>query len=117
VMLCSFEGPPRILRLHGRGEVVLPDDDAYADLMGSFEFDSPSIEESNRSVVVVHVTRIADSCGYGVPLMAYEGERPHHAKSTEKKLRVMGRDGYEELKRERNAESIDGLPAIPQVRA
>src|SRR5215204_2839871 len=22
VMLCSFEGPPRILRLHGRGEVV-----------------------------------------------------------------------------------------------
>jgi predicted pyridoxine 5'-phosphate oxidase superfamily flavin-nucleotide-binding protein len=114
VMLCAFEGPPRILRLHGRGEVVLPEDPSFAELMASFDFDSPSIDEARRSIVVVHVTRIADSCGYGVPLMTHEGEREHHAKSSAKRIRVLG-DGYEEFVRERNAESIDGLPAMPGV--
>jgi predicted pyridoxine 5'-phosphate oxidase superfamily flavin-nucleotide-binding protein len=115
VMLCSFDGPPRTLRLHGRGEVVLPDDPAFNELMGSFDFDSPSTEEAQRSIVVVHVSRIADSCGYGVPLMKYEGERPHHVKSSEKMLRVKGREGFEEYKRTKNVESIDGLPAVPQT--
>ena len=113
VMLCSFDGPPRILRLHGRGEVVLPEDPAFAELVGGFDFDSPSVDEAQRSVVVVHVERIADSCGYGVPLMAHEGQREHHAKSTAKKVRTMGADGYREYAREHNAESIDGLPALP----
>src|SRR5215208_1361588 len=66
VMLCAFEGPPRILRLHGRGEVVLPDDPRFEDLLARCAFDSPSIDEARRSIVVVHVSRIADSCGYGV---------------------------------------------------
>jgi len=116
VMLCAFQGPPRILRLHGRGEVVLPEDSRYEELIESFDFESPSIDEARRSVVVVHVTRVADSCGYGVPLMAYEGERPHHAKSSAKRIRTLG-DGYEDFVRERNAESIDGLPAMPPVPA
>jgi hypothetical protein len=114
VMLCAFQGPPRILRLHGRGEVVLPEDPSFDELMASLDFDSPSIDEARRSIVVVHVTRIADSCGYGVPLMSYEGEREHHAKSSAKRVRVLG-DGYEQFVRERNAESIDGLPAMPGV--
>src|SRR5829696_4956720 len=97
VMLCAFQGPPRILRLHGRGEVVLRDDPRFAELTEAFDFDSPSIEEARRSIVLVHVERIADSCGYGVPLMAYEGEREHHAKSTAKKVRTMGADGYGEF--------------------
>jgi Pyridoxamine 5'-phosphate oxidase len=113
VMLCAFQGPPRILRLHGRGEVVLAGDPRFDDLYARFDFDSPSIDEARRSIVVVHVTRVADSCGYGVPLMAYEGERPHHAKSSAKRIRVLG-EGYDAFVRERNAESIDGLPALPQ---
>jgi predicted pyridoxine 5'-phosphate oxidase superfamily flavin-nucleotide-binding protein len=116
VMLCAFQGPPRILRLHGRGEVVLPEDARFGELIEQFDFDSPSIDEARRSVVVVHVTRVADSCGYGVPLMSYEGERPHHAKSSAKRIRVLG-DGYEEFVRERNSESIDGLPGMPGVPA
>ena len=114
VMFCAFQGPPRILRLHGRGEVMLPEDPRFADLSERFDFGSPSIDEARRSIVLVHVSRVADSCGYGVPLMAYEGERPHHAKSSAKRVRVLG-DGYEQFVRERNAESIDGLPAMPGV--
>ena len=112
LMFCAFQGPPRILRLHGRGQIVLPEDPRFAELLSAFDFDSPSVEEARRSIVVVHVDRISDSCGYGVPLMAYEGERVHHRKSAAKRVRTMGADGYQRFARERNAESIDGLPAF-----
>src|SRR6476620_1144244 len=72
VMLCAFEGPPRILRLHGRGEVVTPPDPAFDELLERCAFVEPEISESRRAVVRVDVQRIADSCGYGVPLMSYE---------------------------------------------
>jgi hypothetical protein len=112
VMLCAFEGPPRILRLHGRGEVVTPDDDRFAELAERCAFAEPAIEESRRSIVVVDVSRIADSCGYGVPLMSYEGEREHARRWAEKKLRVGGREAIVDYQRTKNAESIDGLPAL-----
>jgi hypothetical protein len=67
---------------------------------------------SRRRVVRVDVTRIADSCGYGVPLMAYEGERPHNALSARKRLRTGGAEAIAGYIAERNARSIDGLPAV-----
>ena len=112
VMLCAFEGPPRILRLHGRGEVVLADDPRFEDLLERAGFEQPSVPESHRAVIVVHVERIADSCGYGVPLMSYEGERSHQELSSAKRLRTDGPDGLRDYRREKNARSIDGLPAV-----
>ena len=94
VMLCAFDGPPRIVRLHGRGEVV-PAADPGAGV---------------RSVVRVHVDRISDSCGFGVPLMDYVGERPQRAKW----LASKGEDGIRAYVAEKNSESIDGLPAFDQ---
>lgn len=110
VMLCAFEGPPRIVRLHGRGEVVLADDPRFDDLAGHFE--QPPVPETRRAVIVVDVQRIADSCGYGVPLMSYEGERPHARRWAEKKLRVGGAGALRAYQREKNATSLDGLPAV-----
>ena len=113
VMLCAFDGPPRILRLHGRGEAVQADDPRFDELLdraGGFDF--PGVPEARRAIVVVRVDRIADSCGYGVPLMSYEGMRPHMEASGEKKLRVGGREAFDDYKRAKNAESIDGLPAV-----
>jgi hypothetical protein len=112
VMLCAFQGPPRILRLHGRGEVVTPADRRFAELLDRAGFDEPVVEESRRAVILVDVERIADSCGYGVPLMGYEGERPHMTAWAEKKLRIGGPDAIEAYKAEKNAASIDGLPAL-----
>jgi pyridoxamine 5'-phosphate oxidase-like protein len=100
VMLCSFEGPPRILRLHGRGEVLAPD--AVA-----FDVEPPGGTE--RAVIRVDVERIADSCGYGVPVMRYEGTRPQYAAWAESKQRT---GGLEEYVARHNARSIDGLPAV-----
>ena len=112
VMLCSFEGPPRILRLHGRGEVVLAGDPRFDELMERCDFDQPPVLEARRAVVVVDVTRIADSCGYGVPLMSFEGLRPHMEAWASKRLRSGGPDALRDYQREKNARSLDGLPAV-----
>ena len=112
VMLCAFEGPPRILRLHGRGEVVPVADERFAGLFARAGFEDPHpVEEARRAIVVVDVDRIADSCGYGVPLMSYEGEREHMEAWAQKKMRV-GPEAIEDYKAEKNAVSIDGLPAL-----
>src|SRR6478736_9872291 len=67
VMFCAFQGPPRILRLHGRGEVVLPGDPQFDELL-EVGFQEPEAPEARRGIIVVNVQRAADSCGYGVPL-------------------------------------------------
>src|SRR6476659_8607009 len=77
VMLCAFEGPPRILRLHGRAQIRMAGEPGFAELLGRFGFEDPTIPEARRAIVDVEVTRVADSCGYRVPLMSYEGEREH----------------------------------------
>jgi hypothetical protein len=116
VMLCAFEGPPRIVRLHGTGSVLLAGDPSFDALVEQAGFEDASIAESRRAIVQVDVTRIADSCGYGVPLMLVDGHRPHATLSAQKRLRVGGPGAIEDYVAERNAVSIDGLPAIgPRV--
>jgi hypothetical protein len=110
VMLCAFDGPPRIVRLHGRGEIVYPADARFTELLDGFE--RPQVTETERAIIVVRVTRVADSCGYGVPLMRYEGERPHQDLSSAKRLRVHGPGAFVAYQQERNLRSIDGLPAV-----
>ena len=112
VMLCAFDGPPRILRLHGRGEAVLPDDARFQDLLARCAFDDPAVPESRRSIVLVHVGRVADSCGFGVPLMAYEGERPQMRAWAQTKLAKGGPGALDDYVAEKNGVSIDGLPAL-----
>ena len=112
IMLCAFDGPPRILRLHGSGEAIMPGHPRYDELVARCAFEEPAIPESRRAVVLVDVTRVADSCGYGVPLMRFEGLRPHAPKWAEKKLRVGGQEAFADYQRERNERSIDGLPAV-----
>lgn len=113
VMLCAFAGPPRILRLHGRGEVIPADDPRFAELLERCDFEQPHpVTEAQRAIVLVAVDRVADSCGYGVPLMSYEGERPHMEAWAEKKMRVGGAAEIGAYVAEKNAVSIDGLPAF-----
>ena len=111
-MLCAFEGPPRIVRIHGRGEVILAGDHRFDDLLARAEFEQPAAAEARRAIVLVEATRISDSCGYGVPLMTYEGERNHADLWAAKRLRTKGPDALVEYQREKNAESLDGLPAV-----
>jgi hypothetical protein len=112
IMLCAFAGPPRIVRIHGRGEVVRPADPRFDLLLAECRFDGPAAEEARRAIIVVDATRISDSCGYGVPLMSYEGKREHADLWAAKKLRTGGPDALRDYQREKNAASLDGLPAV-----
>jgi hypothetical protein len=112
IMLCAFDGPPRILRFHGLARAVIKDEAGFDELLALGGFDDASLPEARRAIVDVEVTRISDSCGYTVPLMHYEGLREHHRLSTAKRLRTSGDDGYWGHRLEVNATSIDGLPAL-----
>jgi hypothetical protein len=111
VMLCAFAGPPRIVRLHGRGEVIHPGHPEFAELL-ALGFHEPEAPEARRAIIRVRLTRVSDSCGYGVPLMSYEGERPHSDLSTAKRLRTKGPDAMLRYQEEHNLHSLDGLPAV-----
>ena len=106
VMFCAFEGKPNVLRLHGRGRVVSPTDREFVSWAERFDVatDSPA----SRAVIVVDVTRVSDSCGFGVPLMQYQGERDILVDHMERK----GREGVRDYQRLKNRESLDGLPAL-----
>jgi hypothetical protein len=104
LMFSALDGPPKIVRLHGRGRVVAPHDADFAALRARF----PAHHEGVRSVIVVDVERVSDSCGYGVPEYAYVGERTQLPAWTQRK----GPEGVARYRAEKNAESIDGLPGV-----
>ncbi len=106
VMFCAFSGPPNIVRLHGHGEAVLPGDSRWAELRAAFCVAAP--DEAVRAVIRIEVDRVSDSCGFSVPLLDYVGQRP----LLDDWARRRGAEGLESYRREKNAASIDGLPAL-----
>ncbi len=103
LMFCAFEGPPRIVRVHGVGDVVEPSDDEFERLRDRFD-DYPGV----RSIIRIRANRISDSCGYGVPLYDYQGERDQLPRWADSK----GEDGLAKYQQDNNAESLDGLPGL-----
>jgi len=103
LLFCTFEGPPKILRLYGRGEAVERSDPRFANLLKLFP-----ATPGTRSIIVVALDRIADSCGYAVPRYRYEGERSQLIDWAEKK----GPSGLDEYRAQHNRSSIDGLPGL-----
>ena len=105
LMFCNFEGPPSIVRLHGRGRVIEPPSREFPDLASEFPH-----YETTRAIIVVDVTRVSNSCGFGVPLLRYQGERDQHFRWAQKK----GPEGLRAYKQEKNRRSIDGLPGLAE---
>jgi hypothetical protein len=103
IMFCAFDGKPNIVRVYGRGE-VLPIGEPSADALLPRFGEYPGA----RSVIRVQVDRVSTSCGYGVPLLSYEGERDQLLQFAERR----GPDGLVEYREEKNAVSIDGLPGL-----
>jgi len=103
IMFCAFDGKPNIVRLYGRGEVLPtgePEADALLPRFGSYP--------GTRSVIRVAIDRVSTSCGYGVPLLSYDGERDQLLQFAQRR----GPDGLVEYREAKNAVSIDGLPGL-----
>ena len=106
LMLCAFEGPANILRLYGRGESVAFDEPGFAEKMRLF----PAFDRA-RGVVTVHITRVADSCGWGVPFFEFKGEREQLRRWIDAKPE----EEWVERRYETNSVSIDGLPGLARA--
>ena len=100
-MLCSFEGEPRIMRLYGKGRAVLPGSEDWEVYAKQF-----TIYPSTRQLIIADIDLVQTSCGFGVPLFEYTGERDLHFKWADKK----GDDGLKEYIQDNNLKSLDGLP-------
>jgi predicted pyridoxine 5'-phosphate oxidase superfamily flavin-nucleotide-binding protein len=103
IMFCAFDGKPNIVRLYGRGEVI-PTGEREADALLPRFGEYPGA----RSVIRVRVDRVSTSCGYGVPLLEYAGERDELLKFAERR----GPEGLVEYREDKNAVSIDGLAGL-----
>ena len=115
IMFVAFEGSPRIMRLYGRGEFVLPNEvdknealrDAYkGELEGGNDYDN-----GFRCIVILHLDRVSQSCGYSIPKFLYQSERKTLKEFSSSKG-LVGMQDYRYLK---NSFSIDGLPSIGQL--
>jgi len=103
LMFCAFHGPAKILRIYGKGRVVEPQEAEFPVLVAHF----PSYE-GTRAIVSLEISRIADSCGFGVPRMQYEAERKELSVWTTKQ----GPEKLNRYRAEKNHHSIDGLPGL-----
>jgi hypothetical protein len=102
-MFCSFDKAPRITRLFGRGETILPGDEAWADLADHFPADYAGV----RQIISAEIYQAQTSCGFAVPFMQFAGERDALLRSAEAK----GEAGMAQYQIEKNSVSLDGLPA------
>ncbi len=100
LMFCAFQDPPCILRLYGQGRTVLPAHSEWTALLALFS-PIPGV----RQIIVVDVERVQTSCGFGVPLYQYEGQRTTLTQWAERK----GKPGLNVYQQKNNLVSIDGL--------
>ncbi|MFG3706522.1 pyridoxamine 5'-phosphate oxidase family protein [Micromonospora sp. NPDC047670] len=110
LMWCAFQGPPNIVRVHGRGEPVFRDDPRWRELVGHF----PDVDTSAhglRAVIVVRAELIRDTCGYAVPFMTYDADRDLHGKRFAREDDASLSEYF--AGKEHVARSIDGLPGLP----
>lgn len=110
LMWCAFQGPPNIVRVHGRGEPVFRDDPRFGTLLAHFPDVDPGLH-GLRAVIVVRAELIRDTCGFGVPFMSYEEDRPLHAQRFAREDDASLSAYFEQ--KEHIATSIDGLEGLP----
>lgn len=103
IMFAAFTGEPNIVRLYGEGRVIESHDPDFAAFSAHFE-----LPVGFRAIIEVRVDRVSESCGYGVPFFEFKGERRRLTQGWEKR----GREGVEAYQSQKNARSLDGLPAL-----
>ncbi|MER5475114.1 pyridoxamine 5'-phosphate oxidase family protein [Streptomyces sp. NPDC002935] len=110
LMWCAFQGPPNIVRVHGRGEPVFRDDPRFKELLTHFAAIDP-VPHGLRAIIVVTAELVRDTCGYAVPFMSYDEDRDLHARRFAREDDASLSEYF--TKKEHIATSLDGLPGLP----
>jgi hypothetical protein len=110
LMFCAFAGPPKIVRLHGQGRVVEEGTPEFAALLAQFSL-ADELRPLARGIVIAEVSRISDSCGFGVPRMDVVAARDQLPRWSEQQRIKHGPRWKARYMAANNATSIDGLPA------
>jgi len=103
LMFCAFNGPPKIVRLHGEGEAIMPGHTEFENLNAEF----PK-RRSTRAYIRIQLNRISDSCGYAVPLYEFVKDRD----VLDKWVDAKNDEQLKEYRLAKNTESIDGLRGL-----
>ncbi|MFT5500042.1 MAG: hypothetical protein ACI88G_000168 [Woeseiaceae bacterium] len=103
IMMCAFDGPPKIFRFYGKGTALEPHDEMFSETLARF----PQ-QPAARNIILIDVQRIMDSCGFGVPLFEFQKDRDslsnYFANKSEEEILA--------YRAERNRVSLDGLPGL-----
>ena len=103
IMMCAFNGPPKIFRFYGTGNVVEPHDARFGELLARFP-----AQPSARNIIEVFVDRIIDSCGFGVPQYEFQKNRDsfdnYYGSQSDQEIAA--------FRQQRNVASLDGLPGL-----
>ncbi|MGB5322216.1 pyridoxamine 5'-phosphate oxidase family protein [Lutimonas sp.] len=101
IMFCSFEGAPMILRLYGKGSVINPNDDNWADAVANFP-----VLAGTRQIIDIDIETVQTSCGMSIPYFDFKEERLELDNWAKQK----GKEGLKDYWKEKNEVSIDGIP-------
>ena len=107
VMFCAFEGPPKIVRIHGHATLIEVEDPGYAEFVKLFP-----ANPGTRAFIHIRVDRVSDSCGYSVPLYQFQSQRETLDRWASKKTP----EGLKAYRAAKNRQSMDGLPALSPER-
>jgi hypothetical protein len=102
-MFCAFSGPPKIVRLHGQGQVLTPASATWPQICSNF----PEYK-GVRTIILADISRISDSCGFGVPKYEYVEERDELMRWAQDR----DADSLAAYREKMNVRSIDDLPAL-----
>ena len=103
IMFCAFEGPPKIVRLHGTGTLITPENEKFEELTACFP-----ANPGTRAFIRVRVTRVSSSCGYSVPFFDFRGQRD----TLDRWATTQGPENLKAYRARKNEKSIDGLAAF-----
>ncbi len=103
VMFCAFQGPPKIVRIHGHATLITVENSRYGEFVKLFP-----ANPGTRAFIHIRVGRVSDSCGYSVPLYQFQGQR----ETLDRWASAKPPEALKAYRAAKNRQSIDGLPAL-----
>ncbi|WPG98018.1 Hypothetical protein R9X50_00080200 [Acrodontium crateriforme] len=113
IMFNAYDGPPKIVRLWGKGRVLEVGTPAFDAFVTDHKVD---LLPGTRSIIIVDIHQVGSSCGFSVPYYEFRGHRQilndYFAKKKAKFDEGKKEESMDRYWAHKNAWSMDGLPGL-----